>query len=141
MKTRGWSLISRSTVNKLLSTFANKKVVQNNLTLRHCGKSKQSNGKDCRHFSHCHQESVSRKVPKLFGPISGYIILFVSSERRCLEARNFAFILVFIPFTTYEKTGFPKLAGCSFTNGFSGPKGFPDFRETCPRPRIYFRRA
>ena len=43
------------------------------------------------------------KVPKLFGPISGYIILFVSSKLRPLEARNFA---VLIPVTTYEKTNF-----------------------------------
>ena len=62
------------------------------------------------------------KVPKLFGRISGYIILFVSSKRKRLEARNFVFILIFIPFTTYEKTGFTELAGRSFTNGFSGPK-------------------
>jgi len=43
------------------------------------------------------------KVPKLFGRISGDIILFVSSKRRRLEARNFAVIFTFIPFTTYEK--------------------------------------
>ena len=48
----------------------------------------------------------SSKVPKLFGHISGDIILFVSSKRRRLEARNFAVILIFIPFTTYEKTSF-----------------------------------
>ena len=46
------------------------------------------------------------KVPKLFGRISDDIILFVSSKRRRLEARNFAVIFVFIPFTTYEKTSF-----------------------------------
>ena len=46
------------------------------------------------------------KVPKLFGRISGDIILFVSSKRRCLKARNFAVILIFIPFTAYEKTSF-----------------------------------
>ena len=40
------------------------------------------------------------KVPKLFGRISGDIILFVSSKRRRLEARNFAVTFVFIPFTT-----------------------------------------
>jgi len=44
------------------------------------------------------------KVPKLFGPISGDIILFVSSKRRRLEARNFTVIFIVIPFTTYEKT-------------------------------------
>ena len=37
------------------------------------------------------------KVPKLFGRISGDIILFVSSKRRRLEARNFAVIFVLFP--------------------------------------------
>ena len=46
------------------------------------------------------------KDPTLFGRISGDIILFVSSKRRRLEAGNFAVILIFIPFTTYEKTSF-----------------------------------
>ena len=46
------------------------------------------------------------KVPKLFGYISGDIILFVSSKRRRLEARNLAIIFISIPFTTYEKTSF-----------------------------------
>ena len=46
------------------------------------------------------------KVPKLFGRISGDIILFVSSKRRRLEPRNFAIIFIFVPFTTYEKTSF-----------------------------------
>ena len=46
------------------------------------------------------------KVPKLFGRISGDIILFVSSKRRRLEAQNFAVIFVFMPFTTYEMTSF-----------------------------------
>ena len=56
-------------------------------------------------------------VPRLFGRISGDIILFVSLKRRRLEARNFAVILIFIPFTTYEKTSFTEWAGHSFTNG------------------------
>jgi len=43
-------------------------------------------------------------VPKLFGCISGGIILFVYSKRRRLEARHCAVIYIFIPFTTYEKT-------------------------------------
>ena len=73
------------------------------------------------------------KVPKLFGRISGDIILSVSSKRRRLEARNFAVILIFIPFITYEKIRFTEKAGRSFTNGFSGPKSSRDFRETGPR--------
>ena len=78
------------------------------------------------------------KVPKLFGRISGDIILFVSSKRRRLEARNLAVILIFIPFTTYEKTSFTEKAGRSFTNGFSGPKSSRDFRETGPWPEKLF---
>ena len=48
------------------------------------------------------------RVPKLLERISGDIILFVSSKRRRLEARNFAviFVFIFIPFATYEKTSF-----------------------------------
>ena len=46
------------------------------------------------------------KVQKLFGRISGDIILFVSSKLRRLEARNFAVIFIFIPFPKYEKTSF-----------------------------------
>ena len=72
------------------------------------------------------------KVPRLFGRNSGDIILFVSSKRRRLEARNFAVILIFIPYTTYGQTSFTDSAGRSFTNGFSGPKSFRDFRETGP---------
>ena len=55
------------------------------------------------------------KVPNLFGRISGDLILFVSSKRRRLEARNFSIVLIFIPFTTYEKTS-------RFRNGFTCPK-------------------
>ena len=50
--------------------------------------------------------AVSYSLQKYFGRISGAIILFVSSKRRRLEARNFAVIFIFIPFTTYEKTSF-----------------------------------
>ena len=46
------------------------------------------------------------KVPRLFDRNSGDIILFVSSKRRHLKARNFAVILIFIPSTTYEQTSF-----------------------------------
>ena len=61
------------------------------------------------------------------------VILSVSSKRRRLEARNFAVILIYTPFTTYEKTSFKELAGRSFTNGFLGPKSFRNFWETGPR--------
>ena len=48
----------------------------------------------------------SSKVPNLFGCVSGDIILFVSKGRRRLKARNQAVILIFIPFTTHQKTSF-----------------------------------
>ena len=79
------------------------------------------------------------KVPKLFGRISDDIILFVSSKRRRIEARNFAVILIFIPFPTYEKTSFTEKAG-RFTNSFSGPKSSRDFRETCPWSQTFYER-
>ena len=42
--------------------------------------------------------------PKLFGGISGDTILFIASNRRCLEARNFAVILILQRvFGTFEK--------------------------------------
>ena len=46
------------------------------------------------------------KVQRLFGSISGDIILFVSSKRRRPEAQNFAVILIFIPYTNYENISF-----------------------------------
>ena len=42
-------------------------------------------------------EARFTEVPKLFGHISGDIILFVSSKRRRLEARNFTVISISIP--------------------------------------------
>ena len=72
------------------------------------------------------QGLVSRKA-RIF---AGDIILFVSSKRRSPVTRNFAVILTFTPFTTYEKTSLAEWAGRSFTNGFSGPWSFRVFWET-----------
>ena len=72
------------------------------------------------------------KVPKLYGRNMSDIILFVSSKRRRLKERNFAVILIPIPFTTYEKTNFTEQAGRCFTNDFSGLKTFRYFRQTDP---------
>ena len=76
------------------------------------------------------------KVPKLFGSISGDIILFVSSKRRRLEARNFAVIFIFIPFTTYEKNQLYRIRRSEFrlrkvfgTFGKRAP-GYTRTRET-----------
>ena len=73
-------------------------------------------------------ETRFSKAPKLFGGcISGDIIISVSSKGRRLEARNFAVILIFIPFTTFEKTSFIERAGCGLMSSFSGRKCFRDF--------------
>ena len=72
------------------------------------------------------------KELKPFGRISGETILFISSKRRRLEARNFEVVLIFIPSTTYEKNSFTEYADCSFTNGSLGLKSFRDFRERAP---------
>ena len=73
------------------------------------------------------------KVPKLYGPFSGVTISFVSQERRGFKSSNFTVILLFATMKTCKKISFPKQADSSFTNGFSGPKRFRDFRETRPR--------
>ena len=80
---------------------------------------------------------VFSKVPKSFARISGDMILFTSSKRKRDEARNFAVFVIFIPFTTHEKTSFTEYASRSFTNHFSGPKSFRHFRETGPSFVIY----
>ena len=72
------------------------------------------------------------KVLKLFGCILGDTILSVSSKPRHLTAWNFMVVLIFIPFTAYQRTSFTEQAGQSYTNGFSGPKSFRDFRGTGP---------
>ena len=61
---------------------------------------------ECDHRIFSRSGARFSKVPKLFGRISGDIILFVSSKRRRREARNIAVILILIPFTSYEKTSF-----------------------------------
>ena len=43
----------------------------------------------------------------------------------------------FIPLATYEKTTFTIYAGRSFTNGFSAPKRFRDFRKDGPLDSLF----
>ena len=71
---------------------------------------------------------VSRKSRNF----SGDIILFVSWKRRRSKTRNCTVILIFLPITSCGKTSFAEQAGRSFTDGFSDPKSFRDFRETGP---------
>ena len=54
------------------------------------------------------------KVPKLFERISVDIILYESSKRRRLEARNLAVVLIFILFTTYKKDQLYEISGSAF---------------------------
>ena len=70
-----------------------------------------------------------RQPIQLSGRISGDIILFVSSKRKRLEARNFAVIFILILITIYWKTRFTEKAGRGFKSGFSGAKSSRDFRE------------
>ena len=74
------------------------------------------------------------KVPKPFGRILGGIILFVSSKRRRLEARNFAIILTCISFTTYEKTSFMhRIGGADFYEWLLRPEKFSELSRHKPQ--------
>ena len=55
------------------------------------------------------QGACFSKVPKLFGPISGDIILFISSKRRRLEARNFTVIFILFLFIPLQHMKRPTL--------------------------------
>ena len=68
--------------------------------------------------------SVSRKTGNFNGRNSGHIIFYVSSKRRDLEARNFAVILIFIPFTIHENT--------SFNEWLLGPEKFSGLSSNWP---------
>ena len=72
------------------------------------------------------------KVPKLFGPILGTTIPFISSQRRSSKPSNFAILLIFLILRACKKISFSKRADCSLTTSFSGPKSSRDFRETGP---------
>ena len=76
------------------------------------------------------------KVPKLFGPISGTTIPFISSQRRGSKLSNFAILLIFLILKACKKISFSKRADCSLTTSFSGPKSSRDVRETGPRTEI-----
>ena len=63
------------------------------------------------------------KVPKLFGRIWGDIIVFTSTKRKRLEARNFAVILIFSPLQHMKRPALQnKRVGV-----------LRDFRKTGPR--------
>ena len=72
------------------------------------------------------------KVPKLFGPISGATIPFISSQRRGSKPSNFAILFVCLKLKICSNISFSKQADCSLKTGFLGPKNARDFRETGP---------
>ena len=74
------------------------------------------------------------KVPKLFGPISGATIPFISPQHRGSKPSNFAILFLFLILKTSWKISFSKQVDCSLTSGFSRPKSSQDFRETGPTP-------
>ena len=56
-------------------------------------------------------------------------IIFVSSKRRRLDARNFAVILIFIPFATYEKN---TISGLEFYEWVFAPENFSGLSRNGP---------
>ena len=80
----------------------------------------------------CHSGG-DKQVPRLSGRVSGDLILFVSSKQRRLEARNFAVILMFVPFTIYEKISFiqNKLVG-ALRMAFQAQEVFGTFEKRAP---------
>ena len=68
---------------------------------------------------------------KCFGPISGDVILFVSSKRRCLEARNFADILLFILITTWKNQLY-RISRSEFYEWLCGPETFSGLSGVVP---------
>ena len=78
-------------------------------------------------------EASFSKVPKLYGLFSGVAIPSVSQDRRGFKSSNSTVSSLFVIFKTCVKIDFPGQAAGRFTNGFSGPKSFRDFRETGPR--------
>ena len=72
------------------------------------------------------------KVPKLFGHISSGVIVFVSSKRRCLEARNFAVIIIHIPFYNIWKDQLHRISGSECYECLFGPETFSGLSRNGP---------
>ena len=64
--------------------------------------------------------------------LSGDMILFVSSKRRRLETRNFAVILIFNPFATYEKTASQNERVAVLRMAFRARNVFGTFKKRAP---------
>ena len=72
------------------------------------------------------------KVPKRFGRMSGDIILFVSSKRRRLKARNFAVIFIFISSTTKKRPALQNKQVVVFRMAFRARKVLGTFEKLSP---------
>ena len=75
-------------------------------------------------------QSRSPFLENHFSSALGGTILFVSSNGRRLEARSFAVILIFIPFTAYEKIY--RINGSEIYEWLSGPKQFSGLSRNGP---------
>ena len=73
------------------------------------------------------------KSPKLFGPISGTTINFISLQRRGSKPSNLAILLVSFTLQICLKIIFSKQVDWSLTTGFWDTKTSRDFRGTGPR--------
>ena len=74
------------------------------------------------------------EVPKLFGPISGATIPFISWQCRGSKPPNFASLLVFLTLKTWlvERSAFQSKWISVWQLFFLSPKRSRDFRETGP---------
>ena len=132
---------------KLQSTCLVKLIFQHVLNVRKTNRIANFHGLELRHREHIKElvaleigsnsfETFEKqgpgaclsKVPKLFGPLSGATIAFISSQRRGSKPSNFVFLVL----KTCKKISFSKQADCSLTTSLSGPKSSRDFRETDP---------
>ena len=76
------------------------------------------------------------KVPKLFELISGDIILFVSSKRRRLEARNFAIIFFLFPLQHMKRSALQNKQVVILRMSFRARKVLRTFEKRAPSLRF-----
>ena len=72
------------------------------------------------------------KVPKLFGRISGDIILFVSSKRRRLKHETLQLFSFLFLLQHMKRPALQNKQVVILRMAFSGPRSSGDFRETGP---------
>ena len=84
-------------------------------------------------FNHRERDQEQGPVSRKSRNFTGVTIPFVSQERRGFKSSNLTDMFLLVSLKTYSKIGFSKQAVGSFTNGFSAPKRFRDFRETGSR--------